>query len=110
MAAKGASRFDTHFHDILENIDVKLIATSLAASGIILSDEKDKLEEKSKKSVKFMLKKVKHHDNGDLLFKQCLTETSESQGHQKLLLILYNPENSNSGIAIQYNLIKLSKD
>ena len=98
MAIKEHSHFDAHFQDIIENIDVKLIAPSLAASGIISSDDKVKLEEKSKKSVRFMLQKVKNHENGNLLFKQCLINTSGSQGHQELLSILYNPEDSNSGI------------
>ena len=102
MAVKGHSHFDKHFQKILENIDVKLIAPFLAASGIISSDDQAKLEEKSKKSVKFILQKVKNHDNGDFLFKQCLTETSESQGHQELLSILYNLESSNSGTLASY--------
>ena len=100
MAGKGHSHdhFDTHFQKILENIDIKQIAPCLVTLGIISSDDKVKLEEKSKKSaVKFMRQKVKIHENGNLLFKQCLTETSEIQGHQELLSILYNPVDSNSG-------------
>lgn len=83
----------------MRSIDVKLIAPFLVASDIISSDDEVKLKEKSKKSVvKFILQKVKNHNNGELLFKRCLKETSsESQGHQELLSMLYNPEDSNSG-------------
>ena len=116
MAVKGHNRdrFDTHFQEILDNIDIKVIAPRLVASGIISSDDKVKLEEKPKKSaVKFMRQKIKNHKNGNLLFKQCLTQTSQIQGHQELLSILYNPVDSNPGIAIatlECNLKWIARD
>ena len=98
MAAKGHDRFGPHFEDIFSNIDVKLITPFLTTLGLILVEDETKLEEKSRKSVKFMLRKVRGHDKGDDLFKDCLIKTSgSSQGHQKLLKILYDPKDSSSG-------------
>ena len=106
MAAKEYHQFDSHFQDILENIDVKLIAPFLIKSGIISVNDQAKVKEKSKKSaVKYILHKVRDHDKDDQ-FKDCLMETcSESQGHQKLLEILYNPKpkDSSSGNIIILN-------
>lgn len=103
MAAKEYHHFDSHFQDILENIDVKLITPFLIKSGIVSANDQDKVKEKSKKSVKYILHKVRDHDKDDL-FKDCLKETcSESQGHQKLLKILYNPKDSSSGNIIILN-------
>ena len=47
--AKGPSHFDSHYQDIFDNIDVKLIAPLLVTSGIISVNEQAELEEKSKK-------------------------------------------------------------
>ena len=105
MAAKEYHHFDSHFQDILENIDVKLIAPFLIKSRIVSANDQDKVKEKSKKSVKYILHKVRDHDKDDQ-FKDCLTETcSESEGHQKLLEILYNPKpkDSSSGNIIILN-------
>ena len=97
--AKGGDHFDVHFQDILDNIDIKLITPFLTTSGIISADIQTELEKALKKpAVKLMLRKVRNHTNGNVLFKDCLTKTSESQGHQNLLSILYNPKHSYSGI------------
>ena len=83
--AKGGDHFDVHFQDILNNIDIKLITPFLTTSGIISSDDQTELEKASKESaVRLMLEKVRSHTNGNVLFKDCLTKTSESQGHQNL--------------------------
>lgn len=101
--AKGPSKFDSYFQEIFDNIDVKLIAPLLVTSGVISASDQAELKEKSKKSVKFILQKVKSHGNGDALLKDCLTKISGSQGHQRLLSILYNTKDSSSGnITIVY--------
>ena len=94
MSTGPTSHFDSHFQDIFDNIDVELIAPLLVTSGIISSSDQTKLKEKSKKSVKFILRKVKSLDDGDALLKDCLTKTSGSQGHQRLLSILYTKDSS----------------
>ena len=94
MATGPTSHFDSHFQDIFDNIDVELIAPLLVTSGIISASDQTKLKEKSKKSVKFILRKVKSLDDGDALLKDCLTKTSGSQGHQRLLSILYTKDSS----------------
>ena len=63
-------------------------------SGIISASDHSQLKEKSKKSVKFILRKVKSLDDGDALLKDCLTKSSGSQGHQRLLSILYTKDSS----------------
>ena len=96
--AKGGDHFDFHFQDILDNIDVKLITPFLITSGIISADNQAELEKTSKDSaVRLVLQKVRGHTNGNVLFKECLTKTNESQGHRNLLSILYNPKGSYSG-------------
>ena len=89
--AKG-HHFDSHFQDVLNNLDVELIAPLLITSGIISADDQASLREKSKISaVKFILRKVKNYDNGDVMFKECLKNTSDkSQNHRNLVLILYD--------------------
>ena len=95
--AKGPSRFDVYYQDIFDNIDVKLIAPLLVDSGIISASEQSELKGKSKKSVRLIRRKVKSHSNGEALFKDCLTKSSESQGHQNLLSILYSTKDLSSG-------------
>ena len=96
--AKGGDLFDLHFQDIFDNIDLILITPFLKNLGIISADDQAELEKSPKKSaVRLMLQKVREHANGNILFKDCLTKTNESQGHQKLLSILYNPKYSYSG-------------
>ena len=99
--AKGPNRFNSHYQDIFDNIDVKLIAPLLVTSGIISANEQAELKGKSKKSVKLILRKVNSHSNGEASFKDCLTKTSESQNHQRLLSILYK-EDSSSGNTINH--------
>ena len=94
MATGPTSHFDSHFQDIFDNIDVEIIAPLLVTSGIISASDQTKLKEESKKSVKFILRKVKSLDDGDALLKDCLTKTSGSQGHQRLLSILYTKDSS----------------
>ena len=94
MATGPTSHFDSHFQDIFDNIDVELIAPLLVTSSIISDSDQAQLKEKSKKSVKFILRKVKSLDDGDALLKDCLTKTSGSQGHQRLLSILYTKDSS----------------
>ena len=96
--AKGSNLYDSHFQDILDNLDVKLIAPLLINSHIISADDHTELEKKSNKTaVKFVLRKIRDHDNGDVVFKDCLTKTSKSQGHKKLLMLLYSSKDSDSG-------------
>ena len=100
--AKGPSHFDSHYQDIFDNIDVKLIAPLLITSGIVSASEQAELEEKSTKSVELILQKFKSHSNGEALFKDCLIKTSESQNHRRLLSILYNTKDSSSGNTTSY--------
>ena len=52
--------------------------------------------------MKLILRKVKSHNNGEALFKDCLTKTSQAQNHQRLLSILYNTKDSSSGNTINH--------
>ena len=94
--AKGYDHFDVHFQDILNNLNIKLIASWLATSGIISADDQAQLERKCGKrsAVKFVLRKVRNHDNGNVLFKKCLINTCDSQGHQNLVSILYSSKDT----------------
>lgn len=97
--AKGHDHFDVHFQDILDNLNIKLIAPVLTSSGIISADDQAELEKKSKKpAVKFVLRKVRDHHNGNFLFKECLANTSESQDHQNLVSILYSSESKDTSL------------
>ena len=92
--AKG-HHFDSHFEDILDNLDVELIAPLLITSGIISAYDQAtltiKLKASKKLAVKFILQKVRKKDNGDALFEECLVNSSnKSQNHLHLGLILYN--------------------
>ena len=96
MASKFC-HFDSHFQDILDNIDVKLIAPFLRTSEIISAEDQVELEKKSKKqAVKFILRKVRGHNNGDSLFKNCLKNTNQSEGHLKILSLLYKINSTDS--------------
>lgn len=76
----------------MDNLDIKLITPFLIASGIILPDDQAELDKMPKKSaVKLVLDNIRNDADGDALFKDCLTQTSKSLGHRKLLSILYNP-------------------
>ena len=91
MTTKPYDLFEFCFQDILDNLNIKLIAPFLTTSGVILADDLAELVNLPKKSaVTFLLQKLKDHNNGIVLFKDCLAKTSESQGHQKLLSIMYS--------------------
>ena len=95
MATKH-HHFDSHFQEILDNIDVKLITPLLTSSEVISFEDEVELEKKSKKqAVKFILRKLRNHGNGDSVFRNCL-KTSQSEGHQKILLLVYKMNNSDS--------------
>ena len=100
----NTDHFELHFQDILDNLDIKLITPFLIASGIILPDDyvnQVELEKMPKKlAVEFVLRNIRNNADADVLFKHCLTQTSESQGHQKLLSILYGPKVSKSGMTL----------
>ena len=85
----------------MDNINIKLIIPLLTTSGIILDDDQVELKKLPKRSaVAFLLQKVRDHCNGNFLFKDCLAKTSELQGHQKLLSILYSPKDSSLGMVL----------
>ena len=97
MASK-LPHFDSHFQDILDNIDIKLIAPFLRTLEIVSAEDQVELEKKSKKqAVKFMLRKVKEHVNGDSLFKNCLKKTNHSEGHLKILSLVYKMDSEEAG-------------
>ena len=63
---------------------------------MISVEDQVELEKKSKKQVvKFILRKLRHHVNGDNVFRNCL-KTIQSEGHQKILLLVYKMNNSDS--------------
>ena len=83
---------NSNFGEIERNLDLNLIAPFLIELNIISSDDHVDWKKKDKKSaVKSILKHVRSHPNGDLLFKQCLEKSMHlSQEHQNLLAVLYN--------------------
>ena len=63
----------------------------------------------SKKSaVDFLVQKGRDHDSGNVLFKDCLAKTSESQDYQKLLSILYSPDDSNLGMVLLQAMVNIN--
>ena len=61
-----------------------------------------------KLAVDFLVQKVGDHDNGNVLFKDCLAKTSESQDYQKLLSILYSPDDSNLGMVLLQAMVNIN--
>ena len=106
--AKGCDHFEIHFQEILNNLSIELIAPLLTRSGIISADDQAELKKKSKKpAVKFVLQKVRDHDSGNLLFKECLANTSESQDHRNLVSILYSSESKDTSLGNVVNLYNI---
>lgn len=88
---------ESHFQDIVDNLDIKLIVPLMRTTGILSAESEVELESKitQKQRVRFIIHKtVKPHPSGDRLFKECLEKSKHSQGHQKLLLLLYGGSES----------------
>ena len=92
MAINKQSIIGSHFVDLVDHVDVELIAPIMKAAGILSAENESELQGKAtrKQQVRFMINKVKLHSSGDQLFKECLEKSRHSQGHRKLLLLLYN--------------------
>ena len=82
----------SHFQDLVDNVDIKLIAPFMKDAGLLSAESEVELENKGtrKQQVRFIISKVKLHSSGDHLFKECLEKSKHSQGHQQLLSILYS--------------------
>ena len=82
----------SHFQDLYDHVKIKLIAPLMKDAGILSAESEVELESKitKKQQVRFIINKVKLHPSGDHLFKECLEKSKHSQGHQRLLLILYS--------------------
>ena len=90
--ANKQSIIGSHFQDLVDHVDVELIAPIMKTVGILSAESESELQDKAtrKQQVRFMINKVKLHPSGDQLFKECLEKSRHSQGHQKLLSLLYN--------------------
>ena len=95
--ATSCNHLDLRFKHIVDNINVELIAPCLRTFNIISTEEQIELQRTSDKTnqVKLILKKVKSYPNGSDLFKDCL-KRAICEGHQKILLVVYNTGSSQS--------------
>ena len=91
MAAKQCI-IGSHFQDLVDNVDIKLLAPLMKDAGILSAESEVELENKitKKQKVRFIINKVKLHPFGDNLFKECLEKSKHSPGHHQLLSVLYS--------------------
>ena len=82
----------SHFQDLVDNVDIELIAPLMKNAGILSTESEVELENKITRNqkVRFIISKVKLHPSGDQLFKECLEKSKHSQGHQRLLSVVYS--------------------
>ena len=82
----------SHFQDLVDNVDIKIIAPLMKNAGILSTESEVELENKITRNqkVRFIISNVKLHPSGDHLFKECLEKSKHLQGHQQLLSILYS--------------------
>ena len=82
----------THFKELVDNLDINLIAPLMRIAGILSAESEKELQDKitRKQQLRFIIKKVKQHPSGDYLFENCLQKSKHLQGHQNLLSILYS--------------------
>ena len=92
MAAKHQGIIGSHFQDLVDNLEITVIAPLMRTAGILSAESEIELHNKAtrKQQIRFIINQVKlKHPSGDDLFKDCLERSKHLEGHQKLLSLLY---------------------